>query len=465
MEFERIDDFSHYVRPDRGTVIGRTFEYLVDRHFDYVEKKDGSLLKGPNDLIMAFLEIVSLVENDVIGETLLRSEFRKQKVKLFIDEYKTIVDEVKRADSELGALPSYRNWYNMGTFILMGTNPEAGQPAYGIESSWDGQPPELVKSMGGSRQKDYREMKNAPISEEQVKDYLTCYYQKLENRLNFKNYPNVCVIVKPICVSNGEDFTPLGNLYLHFATRTPKSKNFYLRLINDFMRAWYIEHGYDIIDEIIGFSVSDAIEQKEAGKSHLPNFTVHKKKRLGQKISSDGATLKSYYDALYLNSRQRRLFEAQRERTTKKVIGHFINIDRFGRREESDASDFTEIRKLITLTPSSSLVKGRNLDLFCEILIYREVFKIGVLLFEYDLKEMYVILHDLVNKQMEHREYQVSQGTLVTALWTEHFIPCPGKEYNPRKIVNDIKNCLSKVEMEYLAQYSKWKMEMEFSDS
>lgn len=466
MEFERIDDFSRYLMLQDGQAFGRSFQYLVDRHFDYIEKGDGTYEKQPYDLLLCFLELTTLVEEEVIGETFLRSHMMKNAARNFINKYKAIVQKVKKDPSCVSSISGFEQWYRMGTFLLIGTNTNVNDPKTRKVTSWDGQPPGTI--MDFNKKRELYATSDDALSEQDVKDYLTLYYDLLNKDLEFGQYPNVCVIVKPISVTDGESYIPLGNLYLHFATRTPKTRSFYLRFINDFMRVWYYEKGYEIITEIERFAVSEAIENNEVLRYHLnyiPNFDGQKKKRLDKAVYFNGTSLRMYYDKLFGDLISRKAFEDRLYEVTKKAIRFYSKIKANERVKQSTILEYGQLCSLFKLTRVNTLKTEYNMECFIQILIYRELYKIGILIFDFDPLELH---YNLTDKMGFDEKYHASDPTgtsimnrLANALWTNRLIPCSSAgRYNPIKIKNGIQKSLCEAELEYLERYRYFKKEI-----
>lgn len=462
MEFEKIDDFAEYLNFRDGTLRGRRFERLVDRHFDVIENADGSFTPNRDDLLLCLLEIVTLVENDVIGETILRSHFENSDVHEFIAKYRKVVEIVKNDPSCVDSISGYKQWYSMGTFILMVSNPHLPQPSYPLISSWDGQPVESVKDY--TKKRLLYATKNEHLSEEDVRVYLKFYYEQLLVHLKFNEFPNICIIVKSIAASDGSKSIPIGNLYLHFATRTAKTKSFYVRFINDFMRVWYFDKSHEIITKIQELAISETIENESIiSKEHLPAFTDRSKKgRLWRRNLVNGYCLADYFNKLYLSDGERSLFESQLFKITDQAIElyHKIKVAEKGNNLNAATSStiYSQLRKLFIMKRIECLKNKFDLENFKNILFYREIFKIGVLVYKFDpLKLHYNLTQSIGYNDKTH----YSINSLKSALWTERLIPCPGGEsYQSPKVVHDILNCLGEVEKKYLERYESNSKEM-----
>lgn len=462
MEFEKIDDFARYLNLKDGALRGRRFEHLVNRHFDFIENADGTFTPNPDDLLLCFLEMVTLVENDVIGETILRSHFEQSGVHEFIATYKKVVEIVKNDPSCVDSISGYKQWYSMGTFILMVSNPNVPQPTKPLITSWDGQPVDTMKDF--TRKRMFYATKDEVLSEDDVRTYLKFYYEQLSQHLKFDGFPNSCIIVKPIAASNGSTSIPIGNLYLHFATRTAKTESFYLRFINDFMRVWYFDKGHEIITKIQEFAISETVENESIiSRGYLPAFTDRSKKgRLWTCNLANNSCLADYFDKLYLSNEERSLFENQLFNITDKAI-ELYNIIKVAEKENNltpstSSTIFSQFRTLFRMKRIVCLKNKFDLENFKNILFYREIFKIGVLVFKFDPMRLFYDLasHDGYNPDIHH-----NMRNLSTALWTERLVSCPNSDkYSAEKIRKDIRICLCEVEKKYLERYESNSKEM-----
>ncbi|GGG25429.1 hypothetical protein GCM10011344_27600 [Dokdonia pacifica] len=452
--FEEINDYDYYLLPREVNTMPSDYQNVINKHFDFKKDKDGNI--NNKDLILCLIETVTLNDSNAIGKTLVRAQFQGRSIIDYIDKYKEIVKKIKKTPGLVEGISKYNEWYNRNSYIFLHENKDHNHSDK-RPSDWR-TPPEIEVKKNEER-KLYADLEEK-LTEEDILKYLNYYSKVLLEELDFRNYPNVCFIVKPIAVTDGVDHIALGNLYMHFATNTPKSKYFYTRIINDYMRVWYKVNGFEVITEISDYNLNSMkleVLKSQVNNNFIPDFKNLKgSDRLSKPLSKiNSKTIIDFYNELYLNIKIKVAFEKELFDKCQKVITFLIkHQDDFIKDENVRCFDLKKI------SPKCS-VKGlrsanQNLKYFADLLIFREIYKIGILLFNLEPKKFQRALKDgiysMVNDKYGNSEYAY--------LWTERFIPFiqnSNYEKNKHNIKNLIEDSLCEIEKAYLKKYMKMK--------
>lgn len=443
-EFKHTDDYELIISHEAQRR-GEDFRALVDKYFS-----------NGDDLLFSILEMVTLNDIDAIGETYLYSTYSKKESKEVLSRYKKIVNKV--ISNFENSIPEYIDWYRRRSYILIDTNQVEYSYPFQIPS-WEQESSTVESSLDRSK---FGKQIETHLDEKLVKDYLQYYGELLHEELNFKNYPNYCIIIRPISVIEGKDIIPLGNLFLHFATMKKHSEEFYIRLINDFLIVWFKNKGVQIIREIQEKAVVDDINLKDATKLYLPNFSnLRGSNRLSSKLKFINYSIKDYYDDLFNNQKLKDLYLEKCERLKVKSIPLFIELKKHltiiknnGGKSQINKSEYISFNLLppelgyngdfFGIQGSTVLSQKYDLEYFQKILLRRDFFKIGFLVF--DIKP-----HILKNILMNTSVFQDSQSPEAdyAYLWTEMFIPW-SKSAKYSEIRTRICNSLSSVEKKFI---------------
>ena len=176
-------------------------------------------------------------------------------------KYKEVINKIK---AKFNPIAQFKDWYGekFNAFILFKANNNA-RDNFGPRFAWDAcddlHTPENKSEFG----------KDNNLTEEYIYNYIKEYAKILHEDLNLGQYPHYAIIFKSISlVDENNEIHKLGNLYLHFATKDKKNKDFYVRFLNDFIHVWMEETGGRIIKKFI----DDAKEITNNIPPHLPEF-------------------------------------------------------------------------------------------------------------------------------------------------------------------------------------------------
>lgn len=451
--FVEIDDFDYFVIPYGERSMSDNFQNLVNKYFDYEKSEEGKWIKNDKDLILCLIELVTLNDTDAVGNTVIRANFQKDAVKKFINKYEDIVKKVKDNENLVDGISRYKDWYKRNSYIFLYENESSSYKDTNKVSDWR-KPPDL-KHIDDRPRELYATNENE-LSDDDIQKYLNYYSSLLFEELDFKNYPNVCFMVKPIAVDNGIDDIPLGNLYMHFATVKPKTKHFYIKFLNSFMRVWFQENGYNVITEISDYSVKkekEKVIKNIQEKPYLPVFNDRQKNKLTNRNLARKKNLEDYYNDLYLDEDRKNSFEQKLYRIAKEAITEFSSPPINGTLNINKISMKYTYRKSALKALKTKVCN----NVFEGILIAREIYKIGILLFDFEPK---LFLHSLngkdsLNLKMNTTSH-ITTNSCVTFLWTDRFLPTfknGDKEYVRGNIKKNIANSLCAIEKSYIERY------------
>jgi hypothetical protein len=200
---------------------------------------------GKSTLKFALLEITTLLDSNAIGEVYLYSNRRGSKANEIKESYNRVIEKVKDKFGDNG-LSAHKEWYNRKTYIYVGHNELITENSENSVGVW---------CFDGDQQKEERRRKNYAFLNKEIKEsiiieYLNHYISLLSSELEFNQHQHYAVIVKPISLEYDDDFIPIGNLYLHFATLRPYSEDEYKAFINSFLNIYLISKGGIIIKEV-----------------------------------------------------------------------------------------------------------------------------------------------------------------------------------------------------------------------
>jgi hypothetical protein len=320
-KFTQINDFDYFINPSDADWQDPIYKNLINKYFDFEKDENGLWIKNKKDLILCLIEIVTLNDNNAIGSTLLRSKMQKQSVVNFITKYDEIVKKVKANEELVDGISKYNEWYERGAYILLKSN-DFNYSDNRI-SDWRTSP--TIKPVDDRPRELYANLKDS-LTEKQIEKYLSFYADQLSTALDFDKYPNTCFIVKPISVNNGQEHIPLGNLYMHFATLKPKSKHFYIKFLNSFMRVWFQENGFNVITEISEYNIKkekEKVFKDFQEKIYVPNFNENQQNKLTDRNLANNKNIEDYYNTLYLNPERKEKFENKLYKIAREVISVF----------------------------------------------------------------------------------------------------------------------------------------------
>ncbi len=294
-----IDDEYHSLYGGiRERKIGNAFQALVSHRFS-------------DSLIFAIIENVNLNSPSIygLGDTLffthIEDENENQRIK---EEYKKIIVDVESKFKH--SIAEYAEWYEShSVLVLVETN---SSKSFNTETS--GWRTRIFSNREEkSEKKKYSSQsfgKTKAEFEQFIKDYFTYYISLLKTRLYFSEFPYFAVLAKPIIAKDKTETNKLGNLYLHFATTESKPKEFYQRLLNDYLLIWLREEGSVIINQVASEAVSRTKAQFTLTYSaHLPaiwdlkNDTIFSKSeinKLGEEFGKNtGKKLNDFFYAVF----------------------------------------------------------------------------------------------------------------------------------------------------------------------
>lgn len=433
---------------------GRDFAALIDSYFP-----------NQNDLLFCLLEMVTLSDLDAIGETYLYSIYSKSEGKEVLSQYRSIVNNV--ISKYKFSIAEYLDWYKRHTYILIRSN----KTTYDVPHQtpdWE-QEPSTIESQH-DRSKFGKQLESC-LHENQIQDYLQYYAKLLHENFDFKKYPNYCIIIRPISVCEGKEVIPLGNLYLHFATLVEKDSKFYFRLINDFLIVWFRKKGVRIIKEIQKKTIQEQTHKNNSYKDYLPNFSVllhpGAHSRLSRKLKNSDLSLEDYYDLIFANDQYRNALCEKLGKLKELIIPKFSKlVVSIKAKENQDHPNFTDLSESLGYSDKFFGIQGQrclesnvNVSHFEKILIRRELFKIGLLLFDIDKDTLRTIL-----LKGYYDDLQFSVESDYTALWNEMFIPWSKNEKSSDKTIKIIiEKSLSSFEKNFLMECKEYKSAIETS--
>lgn len=438
-EFKQIDDYEILI-PWEKQREGRDFTALIDNYFP-----------GKKDLVFCLLEMVTLSDLDAIGETYLYSTCSKEESKDLLILYKKIVNKVI---SNFGySVSEYLDWYRRSTYILLKSHNVDFQFPLQIPT-WEQEPSSVENQQERSK---FAEVIEVNLKENKIQEYLQYYANILHEELCFKQYPNYCIVVRPISVIEGtKTVIPLGNLYLHFASMTEKDEKFYVRLINDFLIVWFKRKGVKIIREIQVKILQNQKQNHEEIKEYLPQFNnLHPegRKRLTRKLYPVNKSLEDYYDWLYNRSDLRDDFNNKLKLLRQYSIPKFLKLkDHLNNPNNVKEPKFSDLPEKIGLKGKFFAIQGQsvlstsfNIDHFITTLLRREFFKLGFLLCDIDPG---IIRNILMTSSKIILKTQSSEADY-TYLWTELFIPW-AKYSSKEALKNKLLDSMSDEEKKYM---------------
>lgn len=332
------------------------------------------------------------------------------------------------------------------------------------------------------KQKDRAQYANSTaddLDDSKIKEYLGKYAELLYNKLNFSQYPHFCIIVRPISAIEGEIVIPLGNLYLHFATMSEKNEDFYKQLITNFLVVWFKRKGVKIIQEIKQDTINEYFAECDKCP-YLPiisHLNPSAKEKFTKKLSGSGKSIKDFYDSLYKDNSKKEDFETTLNKMCTDIIPLFNKLKNILIQFDNPETTYSKLSDYL-LNKSTELPKfsyvinnlklegkfwskqgqarlkkdNANLTCFINILLRREIFKIGFILFEIDKD----IMVNLIQSGCI-RTYPSSFESDYTALWTEIFIPWKKNYKNTKELHDFIKNSFSVNEKLYYERYESIK--------
>lgn len=431
IEFEHINDYNIII-PESQQGDGIDFKVLINTHFDFPKN---------NDLILCLIEMVTIRDITAIGEAFLFSTLDEDESADYFCRYEKIIDKVidkfKEQLSEYGVV-GFKDWYGYKSFILAKTN----DITYKSNIS-----PDWIQSHKHSRtdgkSSDYGNIIDSKLEIPDIKSFLDYYAQLLEKELSFSNYPSYCIIVRPISVSKGSTIVPLGNLFLHFATKKEYPQKFYLELINKYLIVWFKNKGVDIIKEVYNNAKDE--DGQIFQKNYLPKFSGRAKDRLKCIIKgNNNRTLEYYYDSFFSDSNNKDKFI----QNCKKIAVVFLNTYTNPDTGRYIINELGKNNSFWTLSGIDLLKRNSNPNIFEEILLRREIFKLGFILLTKTPIEMLNFLKEGMFNNSHH--------TLKWNIWTQMFIPWKGDVYQltkRNKHIQSIRNSFSPIEEQLFLYY------------
>jgi len=380
-DFKAIDDYlQHLFDGDKSYAqYGNDIKAFIPKYFKPKENDDEE-----NHLIFCLVEKVNLGEINAIGETYIYSPFSDGDVNdQIIDSYKKIIKKVQSKFN--GGITQYEDWYRRNMYIFIHSNDGADKIFKASRWRRDGKP-----QSDNRDKKDYCSEKK-PLEEKLILEYLEFYAQQLHDDefIKLKQYPHYTIIVRPISVELDDSVFPLGNLYLHFATKEAKNEAFYCRFINDFLTVWFKNSGSVLIKKI----QKDAVKNKQSKelKNYLPRLTSSGGNRLTKKIKPTDHTPEDYYKYLFEN--ETNIIELKHQRD--KVINSFIPIllseknimPNKSSNQLDDWEDYLCGKNLNSLSSPEDDIKK-----FIEIIIRRNITHLCILFFNYTIQQVHSLL-------------------------------------------------------------------------
>lgn len=387
--FKPIDDYFSLFGDRKYRKQGNDFKALITKHFDECDS-----------LIFCLIEKVTLEDKAAIGEKYLYSPFYDEKRnEEIIKRYDDIIKKV-RAEFDL-SLSQYRDWYSRNAYFLFKEN---GRTGSFDESSW---------RLDGKAQSEDRERTNYAYREEELEDetilkYLEFYAKQLheDDCIRLKQYPHYAIIVRPISVKlkDGTIF-PLGNLYLHFATKEEKSEQFYSRFLNDFLIVWMNKNGGILINEI---KTQAKEEFNQRYRDYLPNLGDKNSKRLERKVPG-GNSLYDLFKLFVDHEDHHNKFLVESEELKNELALIFLQKKEiYSSPKAKTLSDFN----LYWRTGGKNGPK--NIEEFKSMLLKRNIVSVGIFLFDYLAVEMHSLLK---SGSIEVEKYEIETGRTYSYLW------------------------------------------------
>ncbi|MFC2175954.1 hypothetical protein ACFLR1_03170 [Bacteroidota bacterium] len=455
-EFKHIDDFEFIIPRDKWRM-GNDFKALVDKFFP-----------DDNDLIIALIEMNSLSDINKIGERYLFSEHLDVEGQEFLKNYEDIVNQVYR-DMNLN-VTCYVDWYKRQSYILKRSQrtTEFNFPRSRID--WE-QAAGTQKKIEKRDDTEFAKLKPDILKETDITDYLSHYGKLLHEKLGFNQYPHYCVIIRPISVSEkGRETVPLGNIFLHFATMTEKTDEFYLHFINEFLLVWFKKNGVKIIREI-KFEAIEGHKGRKATKTYLPNFSHLKNGQARQRLSKllkpkYHLTLEQCYDDYFNSDTKINSFIEKCMNMAKIAIVKFTVIQECLNKHNTSSNKEIlipplKLNEISNCAPDTvkfwdkygqhNLIEHGS-ECFELVLLKRELFKIGFLCFEIERN----VLVNLIVKG-EFNTATNSAASDHNFIWTELFLPWQSKQaIRPEHLPNfrqAIENSFSVLEKDLFDKY------------
>lgn len=448
VEIKHINDYKIII-PENQQDLGIDFRIVVKNHFNNKIILDNGEVFEPNycDLILCLVEMVTLRNITAIGEKFLYSTLNERKSEEFFKKYENLVNEVinkfSSKLSEIGIV-GFKEWYSLNSFIITKTN----QVEYLIRSF-----PDWIQSHNHSRDErkseEYGKIIQSDLDIKDINEFLEFYAEKLESDLGFSNYPAYCIIVRPIGFKKSDEIVPLGNIFLHFATKKEYPEKFYLEFINKFLIVWFKNKGVEIYSEVYE-KVKDEIKNK-VKKTYLPNFNHLKNpSRLSENLKANKKTiynfsLETYFDK-YFDDKSDCFINKCKE------IATYL-IQKIKKNEPINEAEYLIIlgkdSSFFKLSGIDLLIPTFNIDVFEDVLLKREIFKMGFIVCE---KSPQAMLYFIKNGEFkENQHYPLKYN-----IWTQLFIPWANDKYEKKdfnKYTKCIEDSLSKVENDLLLYY------------
>ncbi|WP_431291978.1 hypothetical protein [Pedobacter sp. P26] len=188
-----------------------------------------------NELLFSIVESTSLNDLKEIGETLIYSPFSDSEEIQIMKNYRQTINEIVEIFGS--SVAEHPAWYKYRTQLLLHSNPTSGSKSRSMkfaddEESW------WTFFKGEEKKPSKRESYK---SQPDFKTYLHTYAEKLYKNLKLHEFPNICVIVKPMALKQSDmerSPKPIGNLYLLFCTRTAHPKEFYEDFLVKLFYVW-----------------------------------------------------------------------------------------------------------------------------------------------------------------------------------------------------------------------------------
>jgi hypothetical protein len=374
-EFEHIDEFEYFLSP--YITSGNNFKSVIDKNFE-------------KEIVFALIEIVTLgdITNDVaeknlnIGNTYVLSTLPEIDVKELIIKYKEIIKKVKE-EKKFG-IAEFKDWYHHGTYLFMDNKGLQNK----ITKTGKWYPYEIKEEPKNPRKYNYL---SDVLEEEFVREYFQ-YYIKLmqdEDKFNFNMYEHICIMIRPLSVEDPTDgkIIPLGNLYLHFATKSEMKKEFYLKLINEIIYIWFRTKGSLIVRGLKN------LLQEQQSKPWREGLNK-RESRYENKIDDNGNEMlcfSIYLDKLFSTDYYRNIYKIQVE-SFLKFKSLFINYKLESNSDNATSEEKNFIENYIRLNSEQFYTSSIHIDEFIKFLVRRLIAFFCILLLDIPFKYVHEIL-------------------------------------------------------------------------
>lgn len=341
-----------------------------------------SLFKS-GELLFCLLERVTITNKTGIGSTYIYSHLPKKEEEKIYEKYKQVVKQVQ--SSKKINPTEYVEWYkSQKSYFLIDANEEADVSVFEDETfNWG----DNWKPKNESDNNITIELKSN-LQSTKIIEYLNFYAEKLRKELDFSKYPHFAVLIKPVCVVNDATGTvyPLGNLFLHFATKDKKEEQFYVELINKFLLVWFRVQGSKLIEEI-QTETKHRIELELSDEKHLPQLSSKAKKRLTEKLNGSNHSLKDYFDKHQTSTEHHKEFKKKADELKEKTIQYLLHHLNISKQTKEPSLGIIEDLHRKEVAGLKDL--HENFDLFQSILLRRKLFFISYLLFNHDIRKIH----------------------------------------------------------------------------